>query len=80
MMRVEDVRLAFKSVFVKSADIPNGFFLSRDGALWFKAPRTIVLIDARGSRLCVSEIPVDGAGTWENPQSVHGVIRIERNA
>lgn len=86
-MKVEDARHLHMPIKVKSTDIPNGFFLSSNGALWFKDAEGIVLIDARGNRRLMQRVPLGhsaygtgGSTTWIDPQPVHGVIRIERNA
>jgi hypothetical protein len=73
-----DRRRSAKPAVVRTRDIPDGFFLDKEGALWFKDRVGAVLIDARGAedkqeRVCIS------IGTWTAPQPVSGTIHIERD-
>lgn len=81
-MRVVDARPRSAVTMIKNThEILDGFFLDKDGALWFKDKHGAVLIDARGNKNKMLRVNVsDATATWSNPQSVHGVIRIERNA
>ena len=78
-MRIVDARRT-EVTKMRTADIPNGFFVDINGALWFKDSEGAVLINARGAVGKLSRISVSGPCTWTNPQPVHGTIRIERNA
>ena len=63
---------------LRTEELPNGFFVDKDGALWFKDSKGAVLINARGTRHKLERVPVH-EGTWTNPQPVYGHITIRGN-